>query len=196
MAGTMAGTGNLLIAAWVYTSLGARVVTAQDAPRDTVQQERVYASAVATLADSAIHRLDFFPARAQLRVQTAFLSAQSEATSVPFAELAAIGAAAALAIDEGAQRFKAVAVPADLTALHGALVSSLSAATRAADRLAAAASACQASMMSIERCQTPFAAASSRLLESYKAYLAARSKIGSQILDTQTHLAEFKVAAR
>lgn len=157
---------------------------------DSVAEEHAYAIAVRTIADSAIHRLDFFPARAQLRVQTAFLAASPEA-SVPFDELAQLSAAATVAIGVAAERFAGVAVPSDLKTLHVELVKALEGATQAGEHLTMAAQACQVSMASVDRCQVPFSSASSRVADSYKRYLAARSKIRAQVLDTDTHLPEF-----
>ena len=171
-------------------------VSAQVVPRDSVDDERAYATAVAAIADRAIHRLDFFPARAQLRVQTAFLSSPNDTAAVPFAQLASISATAASAIDEDTQRFAGVAVPDDLKGLHRDLMNSLRAAVAAADRLAAAAAACRASTVSIQRCQSPFTSASSKLSTAYRDYLATRAKIAAQILDTNTQLIAFKVASR
>lgn len=157
---------------------------------DSVAEERSYAVAVATIADSAIHRLDFFPGRAQLRIQAAFVLPSSD--QVPFDDLAARGNAATTAIGAALDRFREVRVPADLKALHRELVNALTDANRATANLTMAANACQGSMSSIDRCQVPFTSATSRLAASYNHYLGARAKIGAQIVDTDTHLAEFK----
>ena len=158
--------------------------------RDLVAEERAYAAAIGVIADSAIHRLDFFPARAQLRVQAAFLFPSDDA--VPFDNLATHGDAASVAIDAALDRFSDVHVPDDLKALNAELVSALKDATRASANLTVAAHSCQVSMSSVNRCQVPFTSASSRLAASYKHYLDTRAKIGAQVTDTDTHLREFK----
>lgn len=157
--------------------------------RDLVAEERAYAAAVGAIADSAIHRLDFFPARAQLRVQAAFLLPSDDA--VPFDNLAAHGDAASVAIDAALDRFSDIHVPDDLKALNAELVNALKDATRASANLTAAAHSCQMSMVSVNRCQVPFTSASSRLAASYKHYLDARAKIGTQVVDTDTRLVAF-----
>jgi len=158
---------------------------------DSIAEERAYAGAIATVADSAIHRLDFFPARAQLRVQTAFLIPSSEET-VPFDDLAVRGDAASIQIDAAVERLATVRVPSDLHALNTQLVKSLKGATNAAVSLTAAAHSCHVSMASIDRCQVPFSAASSRVAESYKRYIEVRAKIRAQILDTDTRIDDFR----
>jgi hypothetical protein len=159
--------------------------------RDSVTQERAYAVAVAAIADSAIHRLDFFPVRAQLRVQTAFLAPSSD-LPVPFDDLAARSAAVAEEIDAAVERLSSVSVPADLKRLNAQLLGALKDATGASASLTTAAHACQFAIGSVERCQGPFSAASSRLSASYKRYVEARARIRAQVLDTDTHLAEFR----
>lgn len=176
--------------------LAFRTAVAQAAPRDSVQDERAYAVAVAAIADSAIHHLDFFPERNQLRVQMAFLSSPNDPRAVPFTEIARTSASVAIAIDEGIQRFEMVVVPHDLQARHRELTKSLHAAATAADRLAVAANACSVFGASIQRCQTPFTGASTQLSNAYRDYLAIRAKIADQVLDTETHLVEFRVANR
>jgi hypothetical protein len=158
---------------------------------DSVAVERAYVAAVATVADSAIRRLDFFPARAQLRVQTAFLAPAGDA-SIPFDELAARGDAAAVAMDMAVERLAVTPVPGDLRQLHSKLLDALNDGVRATASLTTAARACQMSSASVERCQTPFSAASSRMAMSYKRYVDARNRIRMQVLDTDTHLGEFK----
>jgi hypothetical protein len=169
----------------VATSGRARVTSS-----DLIAEERAYAAAVGTIADSAIHRLDFFPARAQLRVQAAFLMPSGD--QVPFEDLAALGTAASVAIDAAIDRLADLPVPPDLKRLNAELVNALRDATRASANLTAAAHACEMSMDSINRCQVPFSAASSRFAASYNRYLGARAKIRAQVVDTDTHLAEFK----
>lgn len=157
--------------------------------RDQVAEERAYAVAVGVIADSAVHRLDFFPTRAQLRVQAAFLMPSND--QLPFDDLAARGDAASIAIDAALERFADIRVPDDLKSLNAELVNALRDAIKASANLTAAAHACQVSMVSINRCQVPFSSASSRLAASYKHYLGARAKIGAQVLDTDTHLPDF-----
>jgi len=176
--------------------LGASSVAKRDdaAPAvtpDSVAEERAYVTAVATIGDSGIRRLDFFPARAQLRVQTAFLAPAGDA-SIPFDELAARGDAAAVAMDLAVERLAVTSVPGDLKELHSKLVNALKDGTRASASLTTAARACQMSVASVERCQAPFSAASSRMAMSYKHYVDVRNRIRAQVLDTDTHLGEFK----
>lgn len=168
-------------------------VTVEHIVPDSVSVERAYAAAVATIADGAMHRLDFFPARAQLRVQTAFMAPAPDA-SIPFDDLATRGSAAAMEIDVAVERLAAVSVPGDLKALNTRLVNALKDATRASSSLTAAAHACQQSMTSVDHCQVPFSSASSRVAESYKHYIEARAKIRAQVLDTDTHLEDFRPA--
>jgi hypothetical protein len=158
-------------------------------PGGQVAEERAYVAAVGMIADSAVHRLDFFPTRAQLRVQAAFLMPSED--QLPFDDLAARGDAASVAIDAALDRFAGVRVPDDLKSLNAELVTALRDATKASANLTVAAHACQVSMISINRCQVPFSSASSRLAASYKHYLGARAKIGAQVLDTDTHLPDF-----
>jgi hypothetical protein len=158
--------------------------------RDLVAEERAYALAVGTIADSAIHRLDFFPTRAQLRIQAAFLLPSND--PVPFDDLAGRGDAVSSAIGLALDQFTDIRVPGDLKGLNAELVNALKDATRASANLAAAAQLCQVAMASIDRCQAPFTSASSHLAASYKRYLGARAKIGAQVVDTDTRLVEFK----
>jgi len=183
-----------MLGATSIATLGSRPqlsVRAAEVSSDSIAEERAYAFAIATVADSAIHRLDFFPARAQLKVQTAFLTASSEAT-VPFDDLAARGDAASIQIDDAVERLASVRVPADLRGLNTQLVKTLKGATKATASLTAAAHSCQVSMTSVDRCQVAFSAASSRVAESYKRYIEVRAKIRAQILDTDTHIDDFR----
>jgi hypothetical protein len=161
-----------------------------EAARDSVADERRYVAAVGTIGDSAIRRLDFFPTRAQLRVQTAFISS-SNGTQVPFDDLASRSDAAAQAIDAAVERLAGVTVPRDLEALNAELVKALQDATRASASLTHAAYACQLSMSSVERCQVPFSGASTRLAKAYERYLGVRGRIREKVLDTDTHMTPF-----
>jgi hypothetical protein len=67
-------------------------------PDSTAVAEAAYAHAIAALADSVIRQLDVLPARAQLRVQTAFLD-PARASTVPFGDLARAGGAGGCGID-------------------------------------------------------------------------------------------------
>ncbi|HEY4307524.1 MAG TPA: hypothetical protein VGM82_23825 [Gemmatimonadaceae bacterium] len=157
---------------------------------DNTAEERAYAVAIGEIADSAIHRLDFFPSRAQLRIQAAFMLPSDD--PVPFDALASRGNAASAAIGLAVDRFTDVRVPDDLRKLNAELVNALKDANNASANLTAAAHVCETMMTSINRCQAPFTSASSRLAASYNRYLGARAKIGAQIVDTDTHLADFK----
>jgi hypothetical protein len=159
-------------------------------PADAAREEAAYALSITQVADSAIHRLDFFPARAQVRVQMMF--AARDSAGVLFFEIARRSASAALVVDDIAQRFAAMRAPGDLRGLHAELVSSLHAARAALDRLSATAAACQADPTAQLRCQTPFTSASTALGQAYRRYLDTRVKIRDQITDTQTVLPEFK----
>lgn len=161
-----------------------------EAARDSLADERRYVAAVGTIGDSAIRRLDFFPTRAQLRVQTAFISS-SNGTQVPFDDLASRSDAAAQAIDAAVERLAGVTVPRDLEALNAELVKALQDATRASASLTHAAYACQLSMSSVERCQVPFSGASTRLAKAYERYLGVRGRIREKVLDTDTHMTPF-----
>jgi hypothetical protein len=178
----MVGFSSLKTAVWVPEPRAAA--------RDSITEERAYALAVGTIGDSAIHALDFFPARAQLRIQTAFLNPSLD-LSIPFDDLAARSLAASQAIGGALERMAVVSIPRDLKDLNAELVKALNSATRASVALTTAAHACQMSVTSVERCQVPFSSASSRMAESYKRYVGARAKIRAQILDTDTHLADF-----
>lgn len=186
------GAVTMLGASSVATLAPPRLNTrAGDVVADSVSDERAYAVAIATIADSAIHRLDFFPGRAQLRVQTAFLSPTPDA-AIPFDDLAARGNAASVEIDAAVERLSTAPVPHDLKELSTKLLGALKDATRASWSLTTAAHACGQSIASVERCQVPFSSASSRVAESYKRYVDVRAKIRSQVLDTDTHLDDFK----
>jgi len=167
-----------------------RGADALEVERDSVAEERAYVAAVGTVGDSAIRRLDFFPTRAQLRIQTAFLSPSADA-GVPFDDLASRSDAAAQGIDVALERLAGVVVPRDLKTLNAELVNALKDATRATSSLSRAAYACHQSIASVDHCQVPFSGASSRLAKSYDRYLGARDKIRTQVLDTDTHLSEF-----
>jgi hypothetical protein len=158
--------------------------------RDSVADERRYVAAVGTIGDSAIRRLDFFPARAQLRVQSAFLST-SNGAQVPFEDLAARSDAAAQAIDAAVERLTDVTVPRDLESLNIELVRALRDALRASAALTQAAYACRMSIESVERCQAPFSGASARLVKAYEHYLLVRDRIREKVLDTDTHMTPF-----
>jgi hypothetical protein len=173
----------------VAASSAAAQRTSSDAAR-----EAAYAVSVARIADSAIHRLEFFPARAQLRAQLLFLSSNDSTTAV-FAELAKHSVASAQNVDEISARFERIDVPDDLHRLHGELVESLRAARSALDRLAASSTACEFDPTAVTRCQTPFASASSALSVAYRKYLDVRQRIAAQIVDTDTRLPTF-VATR
>jgi hypothetical protein len=174
----------MLVAAFTAATLGAQTP-------DPARDEALYAKVIAQVADSAIHRLDFFPTRAQTRVQLLFLSA-SDSVAVLFGDLGRRSVGAAVAVDQMIGRFGATTVPDDLHDLHAQLMSALGAARSALDRLAAASAGCQMSVASMQRCQSPFTSASTALLAAYQRYLEARVKIREQIRDTQTELPEFR----
>jgi hypothetical protein len=172
---------------------GFASLEAQVSPVETAHEEAAYAVSIMHVADSAIHRLDFFPARSQLRVQMLFMT--SESANPVFSEIGSRSLGAALVVDEIATSFEGIRAPDDLRRLHAELVSSLHAARAALDRLAASANACQVDVSSVQRCQSPFTAASSALGQAYKRYLDTRVKIKEQIADTQTLLPDFKLPA-
>jgi len=176
--------------ATLFALLAASAATAQTT-RDPARDEAVYARVIETVADSAIHRLDFFPARSQTRVQLLFLSAD-DSVAVLFAELGRRSLVAAVAVDGMIGRFGSAPVPDDLHDLHRDLMSALGAARSALDRLAAAATGCEMAVASVQRCQSPFTAASAALSEAYGRYLGARLKLREQIRDTKTELPEFR----
>lgn len=173
------------IASLAAASLGAQT------PRDAARDEAQYAKVIENVADSAIHRLDFFPTRSQTRVQLLFLSA-NDSVAVLFADLGRRSLGAALSVDELIGRLGSTVIPDDLHDLHTQLMSALSAARSALDRLAAASAGCQMAVSSMQRCQSPFTSASTALTDAYKRYLDARVKIREQIRDTQTELPEFR----
>jgi hypothetical protein len=156
--------------------------------------ETAYARAITRIADSAMHRLDFFPARAQLRVQMLFLAAHDSVAPL-FVEIGRRSEMAALRVDEIVSEFGSIRAPDDLRQMHVDLVASLNAARAALDRLGVSAMACQADVRSIARCQTPFTAASTALGVAYKRYLDTRGRIRDQIIDTRTVLPDFKLPA-
>jgi len=166
----------------------------QTSPTDPAREEAAYATSITRVADSAIHRLDFFPARSQLRVQMLFMTPRDSA-GVLFVEIGRRSLGAAMVVDEIGSRFESVRAPDDLRQLHAQMVASLHAARSALDRLAASANACQYDVTSVQRCQAPFTAASSALGQAYKRYLETRVKIRDQIVDTQTVLPDFKPPA-
>lgn len=178
----------LATAAAVLT--GAVLVAAGAQPDSVARAEAEYARAVASIGDSAIRQLDFFPERSQLRVQMAFLDPRS-AVRVPFDELAARSGVAVDVVGTLNDRLGGLRPPSDLTGLHSALSTSLRDARDALARLASAAETCRAESASVARCQAPFTSASSDLARAYKRYLAARARIGDQIVDTGTILPRF-----
>ena len=175
--------------AGTFTPLQSQVISGEVA-----HEEAAYAVSITRVADSAIHRLDFFPARSQLRVQMLFMTAGGRDSANPvFFEISRRSLGAAMVVDEVGSRFESIRAPEDLRRLHAELVSSLHAARAALDHLAASANACQLDVRSVQRCQSPFTAASSALGEAYKRYLDTRVKIRDQIVDTQTVLPDFKL---
>ena len=158
------------------------------------RREAEYAMSVARVADSAIHRLDFFPARLQLRAQMLFLGRRDTA-AVVFAALSARSTAAALAVDDVATAFQATPVPDDLRELHRQLLGALHAARRALDRLSRSAEACAVDQGSVSRCQAPLTSASIAMGQAYSRYLDARRRIADQVLDTKTLLPAFVTAS-
>jgi len=180
---------------WRVGFFAACFAASASAQGTDAEREAAYAVSIARVADSAIRRLDFFPARAQLRVQLLFVGPR-DSTAVLFAEISRRSLAAAMSVDEISSRFEQSKVPEDLGSLHGELVSSLHAARTALDHLSSSANACQVDPTSVLRCQTPFTSASSALSSAYDRYLKARGKIRDQVADTQTVLPEFIVASR
>jgi hypothetical protein len=172
---------------------GFAPLDAQGISVEIAHEEAAYAVSIMHVADSAIHRLDFFPARSQLRVQMLFMTRES--ANPVFSDVGHRSLGAALVVDEIATSFEGIHAPEDLRRLHAELVSSLHAARAALDRLSASANACQVDVSSVQRCQSPFTAASSALSQAYKRYLDARVKIKEQIADTQTVLPDFKLPA-
>ncbi|MDB4873850.1 MAG: hypothetical protein JWM41_296 [Gemmatimonadetes bacterium] len=187
------GVARVVVMCVALVALAAPAVraTAQTpAAHDPAREEAVYAQSIIHIADSAIHRLDFFPVRAQVRIQMMF--AARDSAGVLFFEIARRSEGAALVVDDIVSRFAGVRAPDDLRAMHAELVGSLRAARAALDRLSAAAMACQADPSTVLRCQTPFTSASTALGKAYRRYLDARFKIRDQITDTRTVLPEFK----
>jgi hypothetical protein len=170
---------------------GASRADAAAQPDSLARVEAAYARAVSTLADSAIRQLDFFPTRAQVRVQMAFLDARRSA-ELPFEEIAQRSVAAAEVVGTLGERLDALTPPADLAELHAKLAGTLRDARAALDQLATTSQACRAIATSVARCQTPFTSASSQLALAYKRYLDARVRIGDQITDTGTRLPDFR----
>src|SRR5581483_7849052 len=144
--------------------------SARDNARDNARDEVRYARVLAQVADSAIHRLDFFPARAQTRVQMLFLAA-NDSMAVVFADLHRHSAGAALALDELIGRMSRATIPDDLHGLHAQLMSALGSARSALDRLTAASAGCQMGVASVQRCQSPFTSAALSLADAYRSYL-------------------------
>ncbi|MFI5229769.1 MAG: hypothetical protein ACHQWU_11920, partial [Gemmatimonadales bacterium] len=163
-------------------------------PGGEATREAEYALSIAQVADSAIHRLDFFPARFQLRAQMLFLG-RADSAAVVFAALSARSMAAAVAVDDVSSDFERTLVPGDLGELHHELVGALHAARGSLDRLSRSANACAADASSLSRCQSPFAAASIALGQAYAHYLEARQRIANQIADTKTVLPAFVTAS-
>jgi hypothetical protein len=169
---------------------GAASLGAQSAP-DLVREEATYAATITRVADSAIHWLDFFPVRSQVRVQMLF-SAAPDSTSALFDALSRRSAAAATLIDDMMRQFGGVATPSDLRELHADLMLALRDARAALDRLSSSAGACRLDARSVSRCQSPFASASSAVDRAYARYLATRVKIRDQVRDTETVLPDFR----
>jgi hypothetical protein len=163
---------------------------AQNPTEGEAAREEAYARSVTQIADSGIHRLDFFPVRAQVHVQMVF--AARDSVGVLFLEIGRRSETAAMTVDDVVNRFAAIRPPGDLHALHAELLRSLRSARSALDRLSAAAMACQSDPSATLRCQTPFTSASTALSVAYTRYLDARGRIRKQITDTQTVLPEFK----
>jgi hypothetical protein len=157
------------------------------------KREAEYAVSIARVADSAIHRLDFFPARFQVRAQMLFLGRVDSAGPM-FAALSARSLSAALDVDDVSEAFERTLVPVDLSTLHHQLVGALHAARAALDHLSRSASACAADASSVSRCQAPFTAASSAVGQAYARYLDTRRRIADQITDTKTLLPAFVTA--
>jgi hypothetical protein len=163
--------------------------------RTTAEREAAYATSVSQLADSAIRRLDFFPARAQVRAQMLSLTPHDSAIAI-FSEISRRSRDAALSLDEIAQHFEATPVPDDLGDLHRRLLGALRDARTALARLERAASACTIDPSSSTRCQGAFGSASSAVAQAYAQYLDVRAKIRDQVTDTRTVLPEFRLANR
>ena len=186
---TLGAKATLIVCAALLAAFA--VQASAQTTRDSLRDEAAYARAIETMADSAIHRLDFFPARSQTRVQLLFLSA-NDSVAVLFADLGRRSLGAAVVVDQMIGRFGGALVPEDLRGLHNDLLAALRAARSALDRLAAASAGCEMSVSSVQRCQSPFTSASTSLTDAYKRYLDTRVKIREQIRDTQTELVEFR----
>jgi hypothetical protein len=179
-------------ATWFALAAGSpAALGAQRAVASPAGEEAEYARLITQVADSAIRRLDFFPARAQMRVQMLFMT-PSDSLGALFSMIGERSIGAAMDVDEATGRFEIFKAPDDLSRLHADLVSSLRAARAALDHLRAASNACRVDVTSIQRCQTPFTSASTALTKAYQRYLDTRIKIRDQIADTQTVLPEFK----
>lgn len=197
MNGRVANAGHAWVLAAMVVALAARVAPAQDAAREQsgeAVREAAYAQSIMLVADSAIHRLDFFPSRLQLRMQMLFLMPR-DSTAALFAAIGARSLAEAVSVDDVSSAFERTPVPDDLHALHGQLITSLHAARGALAHLATASNACAVDATSVSRCQAPFTSASSALGKAYASYLDARRKIGAQITDTRTVLSAFTEAS-
>jgi len=164
-------------------------------PDSLARIESAYARAVAVLSDSAVRQRDFFPERAQVRLETALLDPR-EAPVVPFAALAERAADAARTVADLTERFGSVAVPPDLGAHHATVLAALRDEAGALGLLAAAATACENATRSELRCRTPLTDATVRLSRAGRRYLDARRRIRDQIADTGTELPEFTTARR
>ena len=176
---------------WLLLALpAAAVVSGSAQPGPTAVAEAAYAHAVAAIADSVIRQLDVLPERAQLRVQTAFLD-PGRAATVPFGQLARLGASAFDVADSMTERFEGIAPPADLARLHADLTATLRDAREALARMVAAADACAGDPASLQRCQVPFTAASDALGRAQRRYLDVRRRLGRQVTDTGTILPAF-----
>ena len=187
--------GTAALAALIAAT-GASIGRAQAPPRSSdAEREAAYAASVAQVADSAIRRLDFFPARAQVRAQMLLLTPHDSAVAI-FSEIARRSRDAAQSLDEIAQRFESTPVPDDLGELHRRLLGALRDARTALGRLERASSGCVVDLSSAARCQGAFSSASTALAQSYARYLDVRLKIRDQITDTQTVLPEFRLASR
>ncbi|HXT15003.1 MAG TPA: hypothetical protein VN706_05200 [Gemmatimonadaceae bacterium] len=187
------GCLGLALVCSVTAARGPVLPAQQGSARPT--DETLYANAVSLIADSAIHRLDFFPPRAQLRVQLLFLSPRDSSAAV-FFEIARRSDVSAIQIDATMSRFEHMPVPDDLHELNRELLTSLRTARGALDHLGAAAKACQLDATSVARCQGPFTSASRAVATAYDHYLSTRARIARQITDTQTILPAFVVSSR
>lgn len=156
-----------------------------------VAREQAYARAIESFGDSAIRRLDFFPASTQLRVQTAFSDGRAP-RAVNFSALRERSAEASLELDEIIHLLETTLAPEDLSGFHRSMLEALRRAEAGLTHLARASAGCESSPGSLQHCQSPFTAASSEVAGAYGRYLAVRNRIREQIIDTGTLLAEFK----